>query len=69
MNDTDRKKNVAHAIWTLIGHPLARQRVADMAGVSPEDVEVRSINDLQAHIRVRTPQGIHYYLVRVSEQM
>ena len=66
MNDAQRKKKVAKAVFENL-NTSAIARALDTVQAA---VEVKRIDDLNCHIRVRTEDhGVHYYLVRVSEQI
>lgn len=66
MNDRERKRRVAKAVMDGINTAtLARE-----LGLYQENVEVKPINALSWRIRIQTPNtGVHYYLVKVSEQI
>lgn len=66
MSDRTRKRLVAKSVFDNI-NTAAIARALDTVQAS---VEVHPIDDLSVHVRVRTQDsGVHYYLVKVSEQI
>lgn len=66
MTDAERKKAVAKSIFD----GLSTVALASAAGVEERHVIKTRVDNLSVQIRVSTADsGVHYYLVKVSEQI